>query len=100
MTLTLDRPMSPSVDSTLADDIRHLIDNLDENIYDIVRDYQPIFKSEVILVDNRQYHWQIELHDSGDIELLHQQYLPSGELCDISFTAITSLPQFIKLIQV
>ena len=40
MTVTLERPMSRGYDSTLAGDIRHLIDNLDENIYNIVKDYR------------------------------------------------------------
>ena len=97
MTITLERPVSPVCDSKLADDIRYLIDNLDTNIYDIVKDYQKMFCCEVILVDNGQYHWQIEIHDSSEIELLLQQYLPSGELLDISFTAITSLPEFTEL---
>ncbi|MDE5121470.1 MAG: hypothetical protein O4965_15845, partial [Trichodesmium sp. St19_bin1] len=87
MTITLERPVSPVCDSELANDIRHLVDNLDTNIYDIVKDYQKIFCCEVILVDNGQYHWQIEIHNSSEIELLQQQYLPSGELLDIGFTA-------------
>jgi hypothetical protein len=99
MTVTLERPVSPVCDSKLADDIRHLVDNLDTNIYDIVKDYQEIFCCEVILVDKGQYHWQIEIHNSSEIELLQQQYLPSGELLDIGFTAITSLPEFTELIQ-
>ena len=99
MTITLERPVSPVCDSKLANDIRHLVDNLDTNIYDIVKDYQKIFCCEVILVDNGQYHWQIEIHNSSEIELLQQQYLPSGELLDIGFTAITSLPEFTELIQ-
>ena len=99
MTITLERPVSPVCDSELANDIRHLVDNLDTNTYDIVKDYQEIFCCEVILVDNGQYHWQIEIHNSSEIELLQQQYLPSGELLDIGFTAITSLPEFTELIQ-
>ncbi|NET29990.1 hypothetical protein [Okeania sp. SIO1I7] len=99
MTVTLERPMSPACDSTLALDIRHLVDSLDEKIYDIVRDYQEIFCCEIILIDNRSHHWQIEIYDSGEIELLHQKYLPSGELVDISFTSITNLPQFTALIE-
>lgn len=95
MTVTLERPMSPACDSTLADDIRHLIDSLDEKIYDIVRDYQEIFCCEIILIDDRSYHWQLEIHDSGEIELLHQKYLSNGELQDISFTPITVITQFI-----
>ena len=47
MTVTLERPMSRGYDSTLAGDIRHLIDNLDENIYNIVKDYQKEFCCEV-----------------------------------------------------
>ena len=94
MTVTLERPMSPACDSTLADDILYLVDNLDENIYSIVRDYQEIFCCEVILIDNNKNHWQIEIHGSGDIELLYQQYLPNGELKDISFSQLTTLPQF------
>ena len=43
MTITLERPVSPVCDSKLADDIRHLVDNLDTNIYNIVKDYQEIF---------------------------------------------------------
>ncbi|NET46494.1 hypothetical protein [Okeania sp. SIO2B3] len=95
MTLALERPMSPACDSTLADDIRHLVDSLDEKIYDIVRDYQEIFCCEVILIDDRSHHWQLEIHDSGEIELLHQKYLSNGELQDISFTPITVITQFI-----
>ncbi|NES64013.1 MAG: hypothetical protein F6K24_01505 [Okeania sp. SIO2D1] len=99
MTVTLERPMSPLCDSTLASDIRHLIDSLDEKIYNIEKDYQEIFCCEVIVIDDRSQHFQIEIHDSGEIELLHQKYLPSGELVDISFTTITSLPQFTALIE-
>ena len=99
MTLALERPMSPAVDSTLADDIKHLIDNLPQHTYDIVHDYQEILGCEVILIDNRKYHWQIEIHDSGEIEALYQKYLESGELQDISFTTITALPQFTALIE-
>ena len=43
MTITLERPVSPVCDSELANDIRHLVDNLDTNIYDIVKDYQENF---------------------------------------------------------
>ena len=43
MTITLERPVSPVCDSELANDIRHLVDNLDTNTYDIVKDYQEIF---------------------------------------------------------
>ena len=98
MTLALDRPMS-QVDSTLAKNIRSLIDNLDEKTYDIVRDSQEIFGSEVILVDNSQYHWEIEINKFDDIKLLYQKYLPNGGLHNISFTSITSLSQLTKLIQ-
>ncbi len=49
MTITLERPVSPVCDSELANDIRHLVDNLDTNIYNIVKDYQEIFCCEVIL---------------------------------------------------
>ena len=42
MTITLERPVSPVCDSKLANDIRHLVDNLDTNIYNIVKDYQEI----------------------------------------------------------
>ena len=44
MTITLERPVSPVCDSKLANDIRHLVDNLDTNIYNIVKDYQEIFR--------------------------------------------------------
>lgn len=96
MTIALERPMSPAVDSTLANDIRHLIDNLPHHTYDIERDYQEILGCEVILIDNRREHWQLEIHDNGIIELLHQQYLPNGQLEDIGFTEINYLPQFLK----
>lgn len=95
MTLALDRPMSPLCDSTLANDIRHLIDSLDEKIYNIERDYQEIFQCQVILIDDRSQHWQVELHDNGTIELLHQQY-ENDQLVDIGFTEINHLAQFIK----
>ena len=96
MTLALERPMSPACDSTLADDIRHLIDSLDEKIYSIEKDYQEIFQCEVILIDDRSQHWQAELHDNGTIELLHQQYGDNGQLIDIGFCEINHLAQFIK----
>ncbi len=96
MNIALERPMSPAVDSTLANDIRHLIDNLPHHTYDIERDYQEYLECEVILIDNRKEHWQIEMHDSGCIELLHQQYGENGELEDIGFTEINYLPQFLK----
>ncbi|NES64101.1 MAG: hypothetical protein F6K24_01965 [Okeania sp. SIO2D1] len=100
MTIALDRPMSPVVDSTLADDIRLLIDNLDENIYDIERDYQEFLECEVILIDNRREHWQVEIHkdihDNVIVELLHQQYGENDQLIDIGFAEINHLPQFIK----
>ena len=99
MTITLERPVSPVCDSKLADGIRYLIDNLDTNIYDIVRDYQEMFCCEVILIDDNKNHFQIEIHDTGEIEMLQQGYLPSGELFHISFDSITTLPQFTKLIQ-
>ena len=98
MTVTLERPMSRACDSTLADDIRHLIDNLDEKIYNIIRDYQEAFCCEVILIDDNQNHCQIEIHDTGEIEVLRQHYLQSGGLTDISFSSVTTLPQFIALI--
>ena len=96
MTLALERPMSPLCDSTLADDIRHLIDSLDEKIYDIEKDYQEILGCEVILIDDRSQHWEVELHDNGIIELLHQQYGDNDQLVDIGFTEINHLAQFIK----
>ena len=99
MTITLERPVSPVCDSELANDIRHLVDNLDTNIYDIVEDYQEMFCCEVILIDDNKNHFQIEIHDTGEIEMLQQGYLPSGELFDISFDSITTLPQFTALIQ-
>ncbi|NEN88484.1 MAG: hypothetical protein F6K48_05910 [Okeania sp. SIO3H1] len=95
MTVTLERPMSPACDSTLASDIRHLIDSLDEKIYSIERDYQEIFCCEVILLDDRSQHWQLEIHDNGTIELLHQQY-ENDQLIDIGFCEINHLAQFIK----
>lgn len=100
MTITLEQPMSPACDSTLADDIKHLIDNLPQHTYDIERDYQEIFGCEVILIDNRREHWQIEIHkdvhENEIIELLHQKYLPNGQLEDIGFCEINHLPQFLK----
>jgi len=36
-----------------ANYIRHLVDNLDTNIYNIVKDYQEIFCCEVILIDDQ-----------------------------------------------
>ena len=99
MTITLERPVSPVCDSELANDIRHLVDNLDTNIYNIVKDYQEIFCCEVILIDDNKNHCQIEIHDTGDIEMLQQGYLASGELFHISFDSITTFPQFTALIQ-
>ena len=99
MTITLERPVSPVCDSELANDIRHLVDNLDTNIYNIVKDYQEIFCCEVILIDDNKNHFQIEIHDTGEIEMLQQGYLPSGELFHISFDPITTFPQFTALIQ-
>ena len=99
MTITLERPVSPVCDSKLADGIRYLIDNLDTNIYDIVKDYQEMFCCEVILIDDNKNHFQIEIHDTGEIEVLQQGYLTSGELFDISFSSITTLSQFTALIQ-
>ncbi|MDE5081148.1 MAG: hypothetical protein O4859_07430 [Trichodesmium sp. St18_bin1] len=99
MTITLERPVSPVCDSELANDIRHLVDNLDTNIYNIVKDYQEIFCCEVILIDDNKNHCQIEIHDTGEIEMLQQGYSPSGELFHISFDPITTLPQFTALIQ-
>ena len=99
MTITLERPVSPVCDSKLANDIRHLVDNLDTNIYDIVKDYQEIFCCEVILIDDNKNHCQIEIHDTGEIEMLQQGYSPSGELFHISLDSITTLPQFTALIQ-
>ena len=99
MTVTLERPVGRVWESKLADDIRYLIDNLYKKIYNIIRDYQETFCSEVILIDDNKNHCQIEIHDTGKIELLQQKYLPSGKLLDIGFTTITSLPEFTKLIQ-
>ena len=99
MTITLERPVSPVCDSKLANDIRHLVDNLDTNIYNIVKDYQEIFCCEVILIDDNKNHCEIEIHDTGEIEMLQQGYLPSGELFHISLDSITTLPQFTALIQ-
>ena len=98
MTVTLERPMSRACDSKLAGDIRHLIDNLDEKIYNIIRDYQKSFCCEVILIDDNQNHCQIEIHDTGEIEVLRQHYLQSGGLADISFSSVNTLPQFTSLI--
>ena len=67
MTITLERPVSPVCDSELANDIRHLVDNLDTNIYDIVKDYQEIFCCEVILIDDNKNHCEIEIH----LSLIH-----------------------------
>lgn len=100
MTIALERPMSPLLDSTLADDIRQLIDNLPVTLYDIEHDSQEILGCEVILIDNRREHWQIEIHkdlkDNLIVELLHQQYGDNEELIDIGFTEINHLPQFLK----
>ncbi|NEP85603.1 MAG: hypothetical protein F6K18_01490 [Okeania sp. SIO2C2] len=100
MTIALDRPMSPACDSALADDIRQLIDNLPLITYDIERDYQKNLGCEVILIDDRREHWQVEIHkdihNNETIELLHQQYLPNGQLEDIGFCEINHLPQFLK----
>lgn len=100
MTVALLRPMSPACDSTLADDIQLIIDNLDENIYDIEQDYQKNLGCEVILIDDRSQHWQIEIHkdlkDNIIVELLHQKYLPNGQLEDIGFTELNHLSEFIK----
>ena len=65
--------MSRAYDSTLASDIRHLIDNLDEKIYNIIRDYQEEFGCEVILIDDNQNHCQIEIHNTGKVEVLRQR---------------------------
>ena len=65
--------MSRAYDSTLASDIRHLIDNLDEKIYNIIRDYQEEFSCEVILIDDNQNHCQIEIHNTGKVEVLRQR---------------------------
>ena len=98
MTVTLERPMSRACDSILAGDIRCLIDSLDEKIYNIIRDYQEAFCCEVILIDDNQNHCQIEIHDTGEIEVLRQHYLQSGGLADISFSSVNTLPQFTALI--
>ena len=98
MTVTLERPMSRADDSKLAVDIHHLIDNLDEKIYNIIRDYQKEFCCEVILIDDNKNHYQIEMHDTGEIELLRQHYLQSGGLADVSFSSVNTLPQFTALI--
>ena len=63
------------------------------------KDYQEIFCCEVILIDDNKNHCEIEIHDTGEIEMLQQGYLPSGELFHISFDPITTFPQFIALIQ-
>ena len=98
MTITLKRPTSLVPDSNLADNIRYLIDNLDENTYNIVKDYQEEFCCEVILIDDNKNHCQIEMHDTGEIEVLRQCYIQSGGLADISFSSVTTLPQFTALI--
>ena len=95
MTITLERPVSRVCGSNLANDIWHLVDNLDTNTYDIVKDYQEIFCCEIILIDDDKNHCEIEIHDTGEIEMLQQGYLPSGELFHISFDSITTFPQFI-----
>ena len=98
MTVTLERPMSRADDSKLAVDIHHLIDNLDEKIYNIIRDYQKEFCCEVILIDDNKNHYQIEMHDTGEIEVLRQRYLQSGGLASVSFSSVNTLPQFTALI--
>ena len=98
MTIALKRPTSLVPDSTLANNIRYLIDNLDENIYNIVKDYQKEFCCEVILIDDNKNHCQIEMHDTGEIEVLRQRYIQSGGLADISFSSVTTFPQFTALI--
>ena len=98
MTIALKRPTSLVPDSTLANNIRYLIDNLDENIYNIVKDYQKEFCCEVILIDDNKNHCQIEMHDTGEIEILRQRYLQSGGLADVSFSSVNTLPQFTALI--
>jgi hypothetical protein len=98
MTVTLERPMSRACDSILASDIRHLIDNFDEKIYNIIRDYQEEFGCEVILIDDNQNHCQIKIYDTGKIELLRQRYLQSGGLADVSFFSFATLSQFTALI--
>ncbi len=106
MTVALERPMSPVVDSTLANDIRHLIDSLDPAIYEVVKDYQEVEGVEYILIDTRKYHYQLKLHDTnpikgenaGKIELLKQKYLHDGRLGQETEVEIIMLPQLVSMI--
>ena len=74
MTVTLEWPVGPACNSRLANYTEHLIDNLAKNIFDIVSDYQKILYYKIILIDNRKNYGQIEIHNSGHIKLLYQQY--------------------------
>lgn len=106
MTITLEWPMSPACDSILADDIRHLIDNLDSVIYEVVKDYQEVEGIEYILIDTRNHHYQLKLHDtnpikgdnSGKVELLKQKYLHDDRLTEGEEIEIIMLPQFVAMI--
>lgn len=110
MTITIERLQSQvsdfEADRQLQQDIRHLIDNLDVATHEIIYDYQEVEGIEYILIDTRNHHYQLKLHDtnpikgdnSGKIELLKQKYLHDGRLRDEIETEIVMLPQFVAMI--
>ncbi|NET27035.1 hypothetical protein [Okeania sp. SIO1I7] len=94
MTVATERP-SRQYDDLLVKDIKFLISGLDENIYNIIKDYQPLDQVEYILIDSRNYHYQIMLHDSGKVELMRQQYLSDSRLGEPYEVEIVNIPQFV-----
>lgn len=80
--------------------IERFAEGLDTSIYEVISDRQDDLCCDVILIDDCSHHWQVEAHDTGEIELLRQKYLPNGGLKNCSLTPITSLSDFIRLAQI
>lgn len=88
MTLTLNKP-SCQQDSSLVSTIRLIVDNLDRETFNIIKNDSDIQDAEIFLIDDGLNHIQLTINSGKHVELLHQKYGISGCLFEVGFKEVT-----------
>lgn len=73
MTLTLNKP-SCQQDISLVSTIRLIVDNLDRETFNIIKNDSDIQDAEIFLIDDGLNHIQLTINSGKQVELLHQKY--------------------------
>ena len=87
MTLTLNKP-SCQQDSSLVSTIRLIVDNLDRETFNIIKNDSDIQDAEIFLIDDGLNHIQLTINSGKQVELLHQKYDINNFLFEVGFKEV------------